>query len=316
MTKFIAVSNRKGGVGKTTVTMMLAYGFALYGEKRVLVIDLDAQASSSLCFLGAARWQAAKQAGRHAADMFINAFGDNDNINLSNFIIKGAGDVYMRGTETPEIDIIPSSSDLDDTERGMLYMMSNSKPTLEDVFFEIELKVANIIRTAKGNYDVVLLDCPPGLSSAAWGGLRAADYAIIPFTPDPTAEDNIRSLMRNITLRDIKAKLCPLANRVTNAGSNELVISAIEDEFGAFGIRIPAKQALVSANQFSEETVTPSVKFGTARALIENLHEATLCWMQGETMGKNYSDSASHHYEEYDDPLVELSYEQPFHFDD
>lgn len=320
MTKFIAISNRKGGVGKTTVTMMLAYGFALYGEKKVLIIDLDAQASSSLCFLGAERWLAAKQQGRHAGDMFINAFGGGNKVDITNFIVKGAGDVYLRGTETPHIDVIPSSSDLDDTERGMLYMMARSKPTLEEVFFEIEQKVANIIRTAKGKYDIVLLDCPPGLSCAAWGGLRSADYAIIPYTPDPTAEDNIRALMRNITIRDIRARLSPLANRVNNAGMNELVMAAIEDEFGAFGMQIPAKQALVNATQFSPETLTPSAKFGTARTLVENLHEATLEWMLRESVNSDNTEGAYDDYDGYsehgEEPSYEPDYTPDYEYDD
>lgn len=311
MTKFIAVSNRKGGVGKTTVTMMLAYGFALYGNKKVLIIDLDAQASSSVCFLGAERWLKAKSDGKHAGDMFINAFGDDKNIDISNFIVEGGGDVYLSGTQNkPHIDVIPSSSELDDTERGMLYMMSNSKPTLEEVFFEIEEKVANIIRTAEGKYDVVLLDCPPGLSCAAWGGLRSADFAVIPYTPDPTAEDNIRALMRNIAVRDIEAKLCPLANRVTNSGSNQLVIAAIEDEFGSLGLQVPSKQALVHANQYSEETLSPYMKFGPARVLIENLHEAILEWFHREEMQSSQETLNSTFNEAYSDEYLDEQYDE------
>lgn len=280
MTKFIAITNRKGGVGKTTITLMMAYGFALYGEKSVLVIDLDAQASSSLALLGADRWISAKETGRHAGDMFLNAFGDGNNIDITQFITKDAGDVSaIAGGMKPQIDVIPSSSELDDSERALLYMMANSGPTLEDVFYDIERKVANIIRTAKGLYDIVLLDCPPGLSCSAWGGLRAADYAITPYTPDPTAEDNIRALMKNVMLREIETKFIPLANRVSSAGSNALVTEAIEHEYGKFGIQIPSRQALVNALTYNEEHVSPTTKFGNARSLVEGLHEATLMWM-------------------------------------
>ena len=48
MTKFIAVSNRRGGVGKTTLTMMLAYGLSVARRQKVLLVDLDAQASTSI----------------------------------------------------------------------------------------------------------------------------------------------------------------------------------------------------------------------------------------------------------------------------
>ena len=278
MTRFIAISNRKGGVGKTTLTLMAAYGFALYGQKRVLVIDLDAQASSSLAFLGADRWIEAKETGRHAGDMFINAFGDETHIDIDRFITKQVGDVTSPQGD-PEIDIIPSSSELDDSERGLLYMMAQSEPTLEEVFYEIERKVANIIRSAEGHYDVVILDCPPGLSCSAWGGLRAADYALIPYTPDPTAEDNIRALMKNVELRDIETRFIPVANRVTSAGHNALVTDAIEYDYGKFGLQIPARQALVNALTYNEDPVAPTLKFGNARSLVENLHEAILLWM-------------------------------------
>lgn len=277
MTDFIAISNRKGGVGKTTITLMTAYGFAIYGQKRVLVIDLDAQASSSLCFLGAERWIEAKNTGRHAGDMLINAFGNGSKVDITQFIVQGGGDVVSPPRD-PVIDVIPSSSALDDSERSLLYMMAQSEPTLEDVFYDIEKKVANIIRSADGLYDVVILDCPPGLSCAAWGGLRAADYALIPYTADPTAEDNIRALMKNVLVRDIDTHFMPIANRVSNAGASSLVIDAIEHEYGKFGLQIPARQSLVNALSFNEEPVSPSTKFGSARNLVENLHEAILMW--------------------------------------
>ncbi len=49
---FLAVANRKGGVGKSTITTMLAHGFAATGEQRVLVVDLDTQCNSSIILTG------------------------------------------------------------------------------------------------------------------------------------------------------------------------------------------------------------------------------------------------------------------------
>jgi cellulose biosynthesis protein BcsQ len=65
VTTFIAVSNRRGGVGKTTVTMMLAYGLSVARRQRVLVIDLDAQASTSIVLMGHERWRAARDVDQH-----------------------------------------------------------------------------------------------------------------------------------------------------------------------------------------------------------------------------------------------------------
>src|SRR5262249_56203341 len=52
VTKFIAVSNRRGGVGKTTMTMMLAYGLSVGRRPKVPLIDLDAPASTSVILIG------------------------------------------------------------------------------------------------------------------------------------------------------------------------------------------------------------------------------------------------------------------------
>ena len=52
----LAVANRKGGVGKSTITTMLAHGFAAIGEQRVLVVDLDTQCNSSMILTGGEKW--------------------------------------------------------------------------------------------------------------------------------------------------------------------------------------------------------------------------------------------------------------------
>ena len=57
----VCVGNRQGGVGKSTVTMMLAHALAILGRKRVLVIDLDTQCNSSFAMIGSARWRKAAE---------------------------------------------------------------------------------------------------------------------------------------------------------------------------------------------------------------------------------------------------------------
>ena len=52
MAEFLAVANRKGGVGKSTISVMLAHAFAVWGGKRVLMLDLDSQCNASLILQG------------------------------------------------------------------------------------------------------------------------------------------------------------------------------------------------------------------------------------------------------------------------
>src|SRR5690349_17022307 len=76
VTKYIAVSNRRGGVGKTTLTMMVAYGLAVTGRQRVLLVDLDAQASTSIVMMGHKRWREAREAKRTNAHLLTHLAGE------------------------------------------------------------------------------------------------------------------------------------------------------------------------------------------------------------------------------------------------
>src|SRR5207247_5963269 len=110
----VAVSNRRGGVGKTTITMMLAYGLAVGRRQKVLLIDLDAQASTSIVMMGHKLWSAAREAKRTSSELLSQIV--NDPIGCKHFISHGIGDVTLGDGKMPVLDIIPSAHDLDDKE--------------------------------------------------------------------------------------------------------------------------------------------------------------------------------------------------------
>ena len=62
MATFVAVANRKGGVGKSTIAIMLAHAAAIWGGRRVLVMDLDSQCNASLILIGGQGWCEARKA--------------------------------------------------------------------------------------------------------------------------------------------------------------------------------------------------------------------------------------------------------------
>ena len=73
MTQFLAVSNRKGGVGKSTIAVMLAHATAAWSKRRVLVMDLDTQCNASLMLIGGVGWERACREGRTIATIFTIA---------------------------------------------------------------------------------------------------------------------------------------------------------------------------------------------------------------------------------------------------
>src|SRR6476660_1857151 len=101
VTKFIAVSNRRGGVGKTTVTMMLAYGLSVARRQKVLVVDLDAQASTSIVMMGHQRWRAARESHRTTSGLLSRIVTD-EAIGCKDHISQGIGDVVLTDGKAPD----------------------------------------------------------------------------------------------------------------------------------------------------------------------------------------------------------------------
>ena len=277
MTKFIAISNRRGGVGKTTCTMMLAYGFAVLGFQRVLVIDLDAQSSTSITMMGHERWRHAIDSGKTIGDMLLEMYGDS-NVGFESYIAHNAGDVHIiPGNRKPDIDIIPSSFELDHREREVMLMGSGKGPTIDKVFDNLQTRVAEILRSFKGRYDIVLLDCPPGLSNIAWGAIRAADYVLVPYIPDMTAEDNVGWFLSRLARLDGKRTVRVLPNRVQmNSPSHAGIIDAVHNLYQPLGPVLPARAALATALEFRSSSQAIRTKFGAGMPVIEGLFRAML----------------------------------------
>lgn len=284
MTKYIAVSNRRGGVGKTTTTMMLAYGLAVLGYQRVLVIDLDAQASTSITLMGHERWRLARDHSKTVGDLLIEMFGD-DHVDVTPFIAPQVGDVHiMPGARRPILDVIPSSFELDNREREMLIMGGASGPTIDAVFDKLQLSVARLIRSLEGHYDIVLMDCPPGLSNVAWGAIRAADHVVIPYVPDATAEDNVGWFTRRLQDLDPAKQVRVLANRVRpNSAFQAGIIDSITNRHTSLGLQVPIRAAIAGALEFRTHSQPIRSKFGDGAVVVERLMSCMLEWFEQST---------------------------------
>jgi cellulose biosynthesis protein BcsQ len=275
VTKIIAVSNRRGGVGKTTITMMLAYGLAVARRQKVLLIDLDAQASTSIVMMGHQRWRAAREANRTTSGLLAQ-IANVDIINSADFVARDIGDVQLQDGAQPALDIIPSSHDLDDKETLMMVAQQARFHNICNVFDHMQERMAQIIRSSAGSYDQVIIDCAPGLSQLVWGALRTADIVLIPYIPDRTAEDNVGWLAQRLKeMGRINALTVP--NRVSGQdGRAQGIISAISARYAPLGLQIPATQPLATALDHRPNSGTLASKFGSAAQHVNALADAVL----------------------------------------
>ena len=159
--KIIALVNNKGGVGKTTSSVNLAAGIA--AGKRVLLIDLDAQGSASLS-LGLTR-------------------GD---------LTPGSAEVLLEGLPIREA-IRPSSVKGLDILPGSMALASADLVLSAVAGREVVLKDA--LTPIRGDYDFTVLDCPPSLGLLTVNALTAADFFIVPVTPDYLSLEGLVNLL-------------------------------------------------------------------------------------------------------------------------
>lgn len=166
--KKIAITNQKGGVGKTTTSMNLAAGLG-EKDKKVLLVDLDAQANSTTG-LGIERDQI-------KVDVFDVIVGEE---NINKGIIK---------TTAKNVDLLPSSINL----AGAEIYLSNKNVKTEKLFDEKFSKLKN-------KYDYIIMDCPPSLGLINRHALTFADEVIIPIQAEYYALEGLTQLLSTISL--------------------------------------------------------------------------------------------------------------------
>ena len=167
MGKIISIANQKGGVGKTTTSINLSTLLAKRGKK-VLMIDADPQGNAS------------------------SGVGiDRDEIELSVYdmlINDSSVDDIVKKTNIKNLYICPSNINLAGAEVELVSMMSR------------EQRLKEKLDVVKGEYDYIIIDCPPSLGLITLNAFTASDSVLIPVQCEYYALEGLGQLLNTISL--------------------------------------------------------------------------------------------------------------------
>ncbi len=199
MGRIIAVSNQKGGVGKTSTCINFAAGLALKGKK-VLVADMDAQGNATTG-LGISK----SELENSIYDVLINE------VPAKSAVIK---------TDVENLYVLPSSIDLAGAEVELVGMKGREK------------RLAYALSKIKDDYDYVIIDCPPAIGLLTINALAAADGVLIPIQSEYYALEGLSQLVNTIKLvvKSLNPKLTIEGVLITMYDGRALISRQIADE--------------------------------------------------------------------------------------
>ncbi|MBQ4587647.1 MAG: ParA family protein [Clostridia bacterium] len=167
MGRIIAISNQKGGVGKTSTCINFAAGLALKGKK-VLICDMDAQGNATTG-LGINK----SQVNKSVYDVLI------DQVSAKSVIVE---------TGIENLHVLPSSIDLAGAEVELVSVKGREK------------RLQYALEKVRDSYDYIIIDCPPAIGLLTVNALAAADGVIIPIQSEYYALEGLSQLINTVKL--------------------------------------------------------------------------------------------------------------------
>lgn len=278
--RIVSIINMKGGVGKSTTAVSLAETLAVHHRRRVLIIDLDPQTNASIMAMGPERWARLRDEER-TLDFYFEAYAAGAKPKpFKSLIERGVSDLKGK----PDLAVAASAPEFRFIERDIIEQFVKKGFHIDAIQKWVAERFAQGLKSIENQYDLVLVDCPPGISLFAEAALIAADSILVPTIPDYVSRLGLIAFRRR-ALRLIedkragKARLFVLATKVDEGFSlhrSELEVMADGLGDSLFKLKVPQHVDMARAAEWSESPRTFEQKYGATAATVAALGEEFL----------------------------------------
>jgi chromosome partitioning protein len=265
----VSVVNMKGGVGKSTTVASLAETLASEGL-RVLVIDLDPQSNVSMMLAGQDRWVELRQANRTIDEYFNQYVYGGEPRFFREFVANRVSDIAGE----PALDLLISTPEFRYIERHALEKWVSQGFDIRQLNTRFSRLTHSAIENVADSYDLVLFDCPPGISMFAEAAIELSEFIVIPTIPDYVSRLGIfafrkRALRSMEQRRFTDDRIYTLITKYEDGNSlHQSEAALLKDQFNLFETRIPQAEQIARAAEWSDHKRTLEQKYGDAAAVI------------------------------------------------
>lgn len=276
--------NLKGGTGKTTLAIAVSEATCLLFQKKVALIDCDFQSSASISILGRTHFNALVSQEQTIDSAIVAALESSGDCGLHKFVVPSPFTV----TEAAgRLSCLPASPHMPRSERNILshFLREND---LHDACDQASAFIADAIQRLTAHFDLVIVDCPPGVTLFSEGAVRASDFLIVPTLPNEISIGAIEHLRHEIarvnpdrTFDDLHLGTVVSKIRHKNAyehhvaqiGSIERLLDRMPPRFGVLRPYLPFCRELESASwrEPTSKRNSFAAQYGKVARLIEQL---------------------------------------------
>ena len=259
---------------------MLAHALAAWGRKRVLVVDLDAQCNSSMILIGGEGWSNARNKRTTIADYFFDLY-DGVMPNAKDYLIQSVGDVAAPGRAG--ITLIPGSLLLEDVQGELFLKQSRESNDPDVVSRRVQGRIKQLIKRFEADFDLVLMDCPPGISFAALAAIQLSQKVLVPFRPDYVSQfavERIAMLIEDKANLDAvtsvpkdQRRYVTVANFVEPTGQDKFFIDLIADDHPMLATQIPLNPGIARSFNWLPQKRSIEEKYGAVVGDVRKLYD-------------------------------------------